>query len=96
MRAGSPRTRGNAGWRKVAVTAERMPAIAQQLRDTGCVAGNGDPIEAHIHYDRQGRARRVHARYENGWRATLVLRLDGTISLSQAIKLITGPKGEGA
>lgn len=96
MRARSPRNRGNAGWRKVDVTAELMPHVAEQLRNAGSLGGEGIPVAAHAHFDRQGRLRRIHATYENGWRATLVLRLDGSYSLSQAIKLVTQAKGEPA
>jgi len=96
MRARSPRQRGNAGWRRIDITAEKMPAWAEALREAGSLAGDGDPVAAHAHYDRQGRLRRVHATYQNGWRATLVVRTDGSVSLSQAIKLVTLPKGSEA
>lgn len=73
-----------------------MPVIAEQLRECGSLGGEGDPVAAHAHFDRQGRLRRIHATYENGWRATLVLRIDGSYSLSQAIKFVSKPKGDAA
>jgi hypothetical protein len=93
MRASSPRQRGNRGWRKIPVNEADMPKVAALLREAGPIAGDGDPTAAHAHYDPQGRVRRVHATYANGWRATLVLRVDGSFSLSQAIKLVSQPKG---
>ena len=95
MRASSPRKRGTRGWKRVTMPAEKMPLIGEQLRECGSVGGDGDPIEAYAHYDNAGRLRRLHARYTNGWRATLVIRLDGGYSLSQAIKLVSAPKDVG-
>lgn len=91
MTARSSTQRGGQ-WRRVDVTAEKMPHVAKLLREAGSVVGEGEPITAHAHYDRHGRVRRVHARYANGWRATLTFRSDGSYSLSQALKLTTMPK----
>lgn len=90
MRKRSPVKRG--GWRRVDVTGDNMPMVAEKLRDAGSVGGEGEPTAAHAHFDRQGRLRRIHATYANGWRATLTLRVDGSYSLSQALKLISTPK----
>lgn len=93
MRARAPRSRGNSAWRKITFTSDDLSKVGELLRETSVIAGEGDPISAHGHYDTQGRPRRIHARYANGWRATLVMRLDGTYSISQAIKL-TSRKGD--
>ncbi|HEX7821035.1 MAG TPA: hypothetical protein VF463_10500 [Sphingobium sp.] len=91
MRARSTTAR-TGGWKRVPVTRDAMPNVAEQLRRSGCVAGDGDPIAAHAHFDRQNRIRRIHATYENGWRATLSIRIDGSYSLSMALKLVSKPK----
>lgn len=93
MKASSPRRRGNRGWSKVAVAPDNMAMVAEQLRQCGSFGGEGEPVEAHAHFDTQNRLRRIHASYANGWRATLVIRVDGSYSLSQAIKLVSEPKG---
>lgn len=83
------RRAGTRGWQKVAVEADNMAMVAAKLRETGVIAGDGDPVEAHAHFDAQRRLRRIHARYANGWRATLTIRVDGSYSLSQAIRMAT-------
>lgn len=88
MRAASPRRRGLRGWRRVDYAAEMIALVGEQLRECGSLGGDGDPVAAHGFYDNQGRLRRLHATYANGWRATLVVRTDGSWSLSQAIKFI--------
>lgn len=87
-----PAKKRGGGWRRVDVTADNMPMVAEKLRDAGSVGGDGAPTAAHAHFDRQGRLRRIHATYANGWRATLTLRTDGSYSLSQALKLVSLPK----
>lgn len=89
MKASSPQSRGNRAWQKVAVSEDNMEMVAAKLRECGQVGGDGAPAEAHAHFDSSGRLRRVHARYDNGWRATLVIRVDGSWSLSQAIKHVS-------
>lgn len=93
MRSASPQRRGNRAWQKVAVEAGKMAMVADQLRECGQVGGDGDPVEAFAHFDSAGRLRRIHARYANGWRATLVIRIDGSWSLSQAIKIVSHKPG---
>lgn len=88
MRASTPSKR-KGGWRRVDVTADNMPMVAEKLREAGSVGGEGQPTAAHAHFDRQGRLRRIHATYANGWRATLTLRTDGSYSLSQALKMVS-------
>lgn len=96
MRGKSARTGGNRGWQKVVVEADNMTMVAEKLRETGMIAGDGEPVEAHAHFDAQRRLRRIHARYANGWRATLNIRVDGSYSLSQALKLVCKPKAVSA
>ena len=87
MRASSPRNRGNRSWRRVDLDTDRLAAVLLLLREAGKVMGEGTPILAHAFYDAVGRARRVHATFADGWRATLVIYVDGTCSLSQALKI---------
>lgn len=86
MRRAKGRIGGRSGWRRREVDLAKAGAL---MRAAGFVASSADPVAAHAHYDGQGRIRRAHATYEDGWRATLQLRLDGTSSLSMAIKLVT-------
>ncbi|MGE4323394.1 MAG: hypothetical protein AB7E60_10250 [Sphingobium sp.] len=88
MRAASPKRRGNRAWHKVVVTADNLAMVGGKLRECGPIGGDGDPVEAHALFDAANRMRRIHARYANGWRVTLVIRVDGSYSLSQAIKLV--------
>lgn len=65
-----------------------LPAEAAALfRDAGFAGYPADPERCHGFRDRQGRPRRLHAVYPNGWRATLVFHLDGSASLSQTWKV---------
>jgi len=80
----SARASTKRGWRR----SEADPAkVGPILRMAGTIPSDGDPVDAWAHFDRQGRPRRIHARYADGWRATLSFRLDGTCSLSLALKL---------
>lgn len=88
MRGGSSRLRGNAGWRRRDIELAKAGSL---MREAGFVGCDSDPIVAYAHYDRQGRPRRAHAQYENGWRATLCIRINGDCSLSQAIRLLAEP-----
>lgn len=94
MRPSPSRNRGNRSWRRVEMPEERLPAVAALLREAGPVFGNGCPIKAHAFFDPANRPRRVHATFANGWRATLVLYVDGTGSLSQALKIRGEIKGQ--
>lgn len=89
MSGKATRASRNRAWQKVVVGAEKMAMVAERLRETGTIAGEGDPVEAHANFDAQGRIRPVHARYTNGW----PIRVDGTYSLSQAIRFVSQPKG---
>lgn len=66
-----------------------MPAVVALMRGAGPLLGQGLPVAAHVLYDGQQRARRVHATFADGWRATLVIYVDGTAALSQALKIVT-------
>ncbi len=70
-----------------------MEMVADKLRECGQRGSDGCPVEAHAHFDAKNRLRRIHTRYANGWRATLVIRVDGSYSLSQAVKLVSEIKG---
>ncbi|AJP73171.1 hypothetical protein [Sphingomonas hengshuiensis] len=59
------------------------------LRGLGYALKHGDPVEASATRDRKGRWRRVHARWQDGWRCTLVLHTDGTVSFSMTLKIRT-------
>ena len=89
MRTSSLRKGGNRSWRRVDMQADRMPAVADLMREAGPLLGQGVPITAHILYDGQHRPRGVHATCADGWRATLVIYADGTAALSQALKVVT-------
>ncbi|WP_303763545.1 hypothetical protein [Sphingobium yanoikuyae] len=93
MKASSPRKRGNRAWRRVEMPDENLPAVLKLLREAGPVFGKGDPVQAHSYFDAENRPRRLHATFADGWRATLVLHLNGTGSLSQALKLQGAIKG---
>lgn len=94
MRASAPKKRSNRAWRKVDMPTEKLPAVATLMREAGPVFGEGAPIKAHAFFDAANRPRRVHATFANGWRATLVLHVDGTGSLSQALKLTGEFRGQ--
>lgn len=85
--------RGSRTLSRKEIPTENLAAVAQLLRQAGPVLGAGDPVSAHAFFDREKRARRVHATFADGWRATLKLHLDGTGTLSQALKLRGEIKG---
>lgn len=88
--ATSPRR--NRGLRKLEFKVDDLAGVDALLREAGPIMSEGNPVAAHGHYDAKGRPRRVHATYANGVRVTLVMRVDGIYSLSQAIKLVSRPK----
>lgn len=72
------------GWRRV----EGDPVVmGPLLREFGSLSDETEPLECWSHFDRQSRPRRIHARYADGWRVTLVLHVAGGGSLSQALTL---------
>ena len=77
---------GRSGWRRREIG---LAEAGKLMRAAGFAISSADPVSAHAHYDGQGRVRRAHATYEDGWRTTLQLRLDGTSSLSMAIRLVS-------
>jgi len=72
------------GWDRRALKPE---AAGQVLRDVGFDRAIDDPEAAHGHFDRQGRLRRVHARYRGGWRVTLKIKADGSGDVSWVRKV---------
>ncbi|MCW3835963.1 hypothetical protein ACFQ1E_07920 [Sphingomonas canadensis] len=66
-----------------------LARVGAWLREAGFERSGDDPVEATIRYDRTGRVRKIHARYPCGWRATLVIRADGTGTLSTAKKVLS-------
>jgi hypothetical protein len=88
MRGRKKNAAGRGGWRRREI---ELAKAGELMRAAGFLMSPADPVSAHAHYDYQGRVRRAHATYEDGWRATLQLRLDGTSSLSMAIRLIVAP-----
>jgi len=85
MRASTPRKRHNTKWRVISPDPAKVGPL---LRECGFLAVETDPIEVSAHFDAADRPRRVHAKYEGGWRATLVLRADGSYSLSHTFKFV--------
>ncbi len=83
--ARSPR---RAGWR----SKQEAPAvIGPMLRQAGFIGSDSDPTSVRASYDADGRPRRVHARYADGWTCTMHLSLDGGFSLTQSIRMrVTG------
>lgn len=63
------------------------------FRRAGFGGSEVEPATAYAHRDRQGRWRRVHARWPDGWRATLTLYVDGSQALSMALRVVTRPSG---
>jgi hypothetical protein len=76
------------GWRRIQGEPERIGPL---LRECGVLASDADPVECWWHRDQQGRARRIHARYADGWRVTVTLHLGGGFKLSQALTLTSKP-----
>lgn len=94
MRASSPRKRGLRGWCRVQIADADLGAMGKLIREAGPCLAEGDPVRSHAYYDNARRPRRIHAQFADGWRATLVLHVGGTCSLSWALKLkgeIKGP-----
>lgn len=70
--------------RKVAL----VPAKAQALLDqVGVRASAGEPVAVFGYYDATDEARRIVARYADGWRADLRFHADGSYSLTQSKRL---------
>jgi hypothetical protein len=61
------------------------------LRELGFVGTESDPTSVRASFDADGRPRRVHAHYADGWSCTLQLSIDGSFSLSQSVRMrVTG------
>jgi len=84
------RPRRKAGWRQ---TAPDPATIGPLLRKAGFVGSEVDPISVRASFDDEGRPRRVHARYPEGWTCVMHLAIDGSYSLSQSIRMrVTGKR----
>ncbi len=72
------------GWR----TIDAEPAkIGPMLRQAGFIGSERDPTSVRGSYDADGRPRRVHARYADGWTCTMHLAADGSYTLSQSLRM---------
>ncbi len=78
------RPRRRSGWR---TTQPDPAAIGPMLRDAGFVGSAADPVTVRASFDAQGRPRRIHARYPDGWTCVLHLSLDRSYSISQCLRL---------
>lgn len=68
-------------------TTQPDPAIiGPLLRDAGFRGSDADPTSCRASFDADGRPRRLHARYAEGWTCTMHLSADGSYSLSQSIR----------
>lgn len=78
------RKRGKGGWRH---TTPDPATIGPMLRKAGFVASDVDPVRVSASFDHDGRPRRIHARYPDGWTCLLNLSLDGSYTLSQSLRM---------
>ncbi|WP_448660292.1 hypothetical protein ACPVPU_07220 [Sphingomonas sp. CJ99] len=53
-----------------------------------CGVDRGTPADATGSFDRQGRCRRIAARWADGWRVTVNLHLSGGYSVSYSIRMV--------
>ena len=70
--------------RKVALVPAKAQALLEQV---GVRASAGEPVAVFGYYDAAGEARRIVARYADGWRADLRFHVDGSYSLTQSLRL---------
>lgn len=83
---GKPRRKS--GWRQ---TSPDPSVIGPRLREFGFIGSNADPISVRASFDIEGRPRRVHARYPDGWTCTLNLSTDRSYTISQSLRTrVTG------
>lgn len=83
------RQRKPSGLRKLSLVPENALPL---LLEAGFRAAEGAPETAHGFMDRDGRPRRIVARWANGWRADLRFHVDGSYSLTQCIAFrVKGP-----
>jgi hypothetical protein len=83
---GKPRRKS--GWRQ---TQPDPATVGPLLRKAGFIGSESDPISVRASFDDEGRPRRVHARYAEGWTCCMHLALDGSYSLSQSVRMrVTG------
>ena len=79
-----PKQRKRRGLRKVQLVPARAIPL---LREAGVVLPDGEPEIVYGYLDQSGAPRRVIARYPDGWRADLRIRIDGSFSLTQSLKI---------
>lgn len=72
------------GLRKVQLVPARAIPL---LKEAGVVLPDGEPEIVYGYLDHQGGPRRIIARYPDGWRADLRIRVDGSFSLTQSLKI---------
>jgi hypothetical protein len=83
---GKPRRKS--GWRQ---TQPDPAVIGPRLREFGFIGSETNPISVRASFDAEGRPRRVHARYADGWTCTLHLSTDRSYSISQSLRMrVTG------
>ena len=64
------------GWRKTKLD---LAKAGDMLRDYA-VMSKSDPLDAAVYRDREGRHRRITARYPDGWRLQVNFSLKGAVS----------------
>lgn len=84
---------GRGGWRKIELDLAKAGAMLRQYCGDA-VIGMVDPVVAHASFDRANRPRSVHATFAEGWRVTMRIGVDGSYSVSYAIKLVSQSKSE--
>lgn len=76
--------RKRAGLRRFPLDVAKAKVV---LDEAGVRASAGEPETAFGYVDATGKARRMVARYADGWRADLRFHVDGTYSLTQSLRL---------
>ncbi|HEX8485712.1 hypothetical protein [Sphingomonas sp.] len=78
------RSHARRGWRS---TQPDPALIGPMLRQAGFIGSDSDPTSVRASFDADGRPRRIHARYAEGWTCAMHLSIDGSYSLSQSIRM---------
>jgi len=86
---GGRRTRG---WRTVGQDPAKVGPL---LREAGFRGSEADPVDVRASYDADGRPRRIHARYADGWSCVMHLAADRSYSLSQTYRTRAIVRGAG-
>ncbi len=61
--------------------------VGPLLRQAGFRGSDDDPVRVRATYDDQGRPRRVHAHFADGWSCVLYLASDGAYTLRQSLRI---------